>query len=339
MGECLIMRRGGETYKPAILNTAYPQDVTKTVIKGNTTSATFNVLIAEAGTPAEYTYQWYKDGVAVSGATSSSYTISGLGSTVTHTVYCEVTNKGGTVQSRIATLKVTQQYTPTLNSSYPADVTGLEIGKSATFKVEIATEGNPATYTYQWYVNGSAVSGATDASYTRSNLAKGSYTVYCKVTNAVGTVQSRTATLTVTKKYIFKSGTGVMVPVAAKGNDYHGTVSVGTNSIDLNYGTAEWDGSAGVMLGSVSLTGFNKLCFDMQIVRVISTSGYVRTFGAYSNSGDLGETATSYASAVTTPTATSSRKTYTVDISKLSGNYYVGSKGIGQANIYNIWIE
>ena len=205
MGECLIMRRGGETYKPAVLNAAYPQDVTKNVIKGNTTSATFSVQIAEAGNPAEYTYQWYKDGAAVSGATSSSYTISGLGSTVTHTVYCEVTNKGGTVQSRIATLKVTQQYTPVLNTSYPANVTK-GIGESATFKVTIATAGVPASYTYQWYVNGNAVSGATSSSYTRSNLVKGSYTVYCKVTNSAGTVQSRTATLTVEKFYLYNKG-------------------------------------------------------------------------------------------------------------------------------------
>jgi hypothetical protein len=206
MGECLFLRRNGESYFPAVLHASYPKDVSTTVIKGKTTSATFDVLVSEAGNPAEYTYQWFKDGAAVSGATSSSYTISGLGSTVTHTVYCEVTNKGGTVQSRIATLKVTQQYTPVLNTSYPANVTGLEIGKSATFKVQIATAGNPATYTYQWYVNGSAVSGATGSSYTRSNSDFGTFTVYCKVTNAAGTVQSRTATLTVTTVYLFKNG-------------------------------------------------------------------------------------------------------------------------------------
>ena len=189
----------GEIYKPAVLNADYPQDASKTVIKGNTTSATFSVQIAEAGYPAEYTYQWYLDGVAVEGATESSYVVGGLGETAEHTVYCEVTNKGGMAQSRIASLSVTQYYTPKLNSSYPANVTGAEIDGSATFKVEIEEAGNPAEYTYQWYVNDSAVSGATGASYTRSSHVKGTYTIYCKVTNAAGTVQSRTATLTVTK--------------------------------------------------------------------------------------------------------------------------------------------
>ena len=95
---------------------------------------------------------------------------------------------------------------PVLNGSYPADVTGKEVGSSATFEVKVATDGYPAEYTYQWYVNGSAVSGATGASYTRSKLAMGTYTVYCMVTNKAGTTVSRTAKLTVTKQYLFRNG-------------------------------------------------------------------------------------------------------------------------------------
>lgn len=89
--------------------------------------------------------------------------------------------------------------TPVLNGSYPANVTQLErAGGSATFSVKIATEGNPDIYTYQWYVNGSAVSGATSSSYTKTGLTfAGTYSVYCKVTNKAGSVNSRTATLNV----------------------------------------------------------------------------------------------------------------------------------------------
>ena len=200
MGECLITRRGGEAHKLPVLDTSYPKDSNLTIIKGNSTSATFTVVIAEAGSPAEYTYKWYVNGSLVSGANLSSYTKTDLTDTGTYTVYCEVINKAGTVTSRIATLKVTQHYTPVLNSNYPANVTSVEQASfSATFNVAIATAGNPASYTYQWYWNGSAVSGATSSSYTRTgSLGVGSYTVYCKVTNAAGTVTSRTATLIVT---------------------------------------------------------------------------------------------------------------------------------------------
>lgn len=104
MGECLITRRGGEKYELPVLNEAYPQNVS--LIQSASGSATFMVVIDTPGKPAEYTYQWYVNGSKVSGATGISYTKTGLTSVATYTVYCEVTNKAGTVTSRVATLKV-----------------------------------------------------------------------------------------------------------------------------------------------------------------------------------------------------------------------------------------
>lgn len=87
---------------------------------------------------------------------------------------------------------------PVLDSSYPQDVTLVASANgSATFKVAIAEDGKPAEYSYQWYVNGTAVAGATGASYTRACPSAATYTVYCAVTNKAGTVNSRAATLTV----------------------------------------------------------------------------------------------------------------------------------------------
>ena len=104
MGECLITRRGGEAYELPILNSAYPANVT--VVEAANASASFNVQIATPGKPAEYTYQWYLNGAKISGATNSSYTKTGLTAAGTHTLYCVVTNKAGTVTSRVATLTV-----------------------------------------------------------------------------------------------------------------------------------------------------------------------------------------------------------------------------------------
>lgn len=333
MGECLIMRRGGETYKPAILNTAYPQDVSVTVIKGSTKSAVFNVLIAEAGTPAQYTYQWYKDGVAVDGATESSYVADGLAETGENTVFCEVTNKGGTVKSRVATLSVTQHYTPTLNGNYPADVTGLEIGSSATFKVEIASAGFPASYTYQWYLNGSAVSGATSASFTGSDLAKGSYTVYCEVTNAAGTVRSRTATLTVTKQYLFKSGSGLysnvtgdMKTAGVSAND-NWTAKAPTRTIASDKMTMTLSNDGYLVSGvvytanKIDLTNVSKIYFNG------SSSGvadYMRNLIALS----------SISSAGIVVSATGIGNGSALDVSSLSGSYYLGFY-LGAGGAYN----
>lgn len=104
MAECFIVRRGGQSYQLPVLHSSYPQDAT--VVASASGSASFTVQISQPGTPAEYTYQWYKNGSAIASATGSSVTISGLTSAASHTVYCEVTNKAGTVTSRVATLTV-----------------------------------------------------------------------------------------------------------------------------------------------------------------------------------------------------------------------------------------
>lgn len=195
----------GVPYSVPVLNGSYPADASLTVIESATGSAAFQVQIAKDGYPESYAYQWYWNGSAVSGATGSSYTRTGL-TKGTYTVYCVVTNAAGSVNSRTATVSVEQYTKPTLNSSYPANVTQMEKDGSTTFKVVIATAGNPASYTYQWYWNGSAVSGATSSSYSRSAIPVGTHTVYCKVTNKAGTVTSRTATVTVNRQYFYNAG-------------------------------------------------------------------------------------------------------------------------------------
>ena len=234
--------------KLMVLNPDFPKDVETTVIKGNTTSATFAVEIEKHGKPAEYAYQWYVNDVAVEGATGSTFEKNGLAETETLMIYCDVTNKKGTVRSRTATLKVTQYYLPVLNSSYPQNVTA-EKGKSVTCKVTIDTAGNPDSYTYQWYKNGSAVSGATNASYTYTPSDVGKTTLYCKVTNAAGTVTSRTATITTiytlipgSNVFANKVTTGGFKEVYQSGAAYHIYI----------------EGTGGVAV-PIDVTGFNTM--------------------------------------------------------------------------------
>lgn len=73
MGECLISRRGGEAYKLPILNASYPKDVTAIASANGT--ASFSIAIEEHGKPTDYTYQWYVNGKAVSGAINANYTM------------------------------------------------------------------------------------------------------------------------------------------------------------------------------------------------------------------------------------------------------------------------
>ena len=126
MGECLIVRRGGSIYKLPVLDGNYPQDAAITVVNGVAERVSFNVLIAEAGTPAEYGYQWYVNGSAVEGAVNSSYSMETAEAGVSE-IYCEVRNKAGVVTSRVATLSVTKNDVPVLDTSYPANVTGAPV--------------------------------------------------------------------------------------------------------------------------------------------------------------------------------------------------------------------
>ena len=343
MGECLITRRGGVSYELPVLDENYPQDVSLIVIKGNTVSATFNAVFTTHGKPAEYTYQWYVDGVAVEGTNSAVFTMADLGETVNHSVYCEITNKAGTVTTRVATLKVTQYYTPVLNASYPADVT-LNDGSttSATFKVQIDTAGNPASYTYQWYVDGAAVPAATNATYTMSGLTTAAtHTVYCKVTNAAGTVQSRTATLSVKHTLLYNAGnqytsvTGGWAAYAYKISPSGSTaqkpeLTVGSNNLKIGFAKNSADPSyrAGSLFveNEMDVTNFSEL--------EINVSEYSADCGV--SVGLTKTKANNFVSAAST--GISSTGTKTVDVSNLSGKYYIylEMSGAIRANAHSV---
>jgi hypothetical protein len=71
------------------------------VVKG---TVTFSVLAS--GTPAP-TYQWYRDGVAIAGATGTSYMISPVFASHAGTYTVVATNSAGSVTSSGAVLTVT----------------------------------------------------------------------------------------------------------------------------------------------------------------------------------------------------------------------------------------
>ena len=155
-------------------------------------SATFTVTATGAPTP---TYQWRKDGTAIAGATSSSYTVSSAALTNAGDYTVVVTNTAGAVTSTAATLTVTPAAVAPQITTQPTDQS-VTVGGSATFTV---TATGAPTPTYQWRFDGSEISGATSSSYTVSSAAltnAGDYTVV--VTNTAGAVTSTAATLTVT---------------------------------------------------------------------------------------------------------------------------------------------
>lgn len=97
-------------------------------------------------------------------------------------------------------ITLTLNFAPSENStpfilSQPASVTALQ-GGNVTFAV---TAGGPGTLSYQWFFNGSAIAGASTATYSLTGVASANAGQYhVTVTNAAGFVTSNPATLTVT---------------------------------------------------------------------------------------------------------------------------------------------
>jgi beta-galactosidase len=154
--------------------------------------ATFTVTAT--GT-APLTFQWSRNGAAIAGATAASFTTPATTSADNNAQFTvRVSNSLGSATSPAATLTVIAPAAVAITAQ-PASRT-VFVGQTATFSV--TATGSP-TLTYQWRKNGTAIAGATAASFTTPVLTAAdsgaSYTVV--VTNPVNSVTSAAATLTV----------------------------------------------------------------------------------------------------------------------------------------------
>ncbi|NRA81642.1 MAG: immunoglobulin domain-containing protein [Pseudoalteromonas sp.] len=166
------------------------QPQSQTVEEGQT--ATFSVSATSSG--GSLSYQWYRGGVAVSGATAASYGVVAALADDGDSVYVEVTDDNGTVQSNTVTLNVTTVPQLPVITEQPTPQTAA-VGDTATFSVT-ATSSSPLSY--QWYRDGSPVLGETNSTFSITPEAEDEGgEVYVLVNNANGTVQSNTVTFTV----------------------------------------------------------------------------------------------------------------------------------------------
>lgn len=91
---------------------------------------------------------------------------------------------GGSVQIQL----------PVLNTTYPVDGY-VKYGSSITLSCIVDMYLSDCSY--QWYINDQPVSGGTQDTYVFNGINEyKSYNVYCKVSNSIGTVYTRTACIT-----------------------------------------------------------------------------------------------------------------------------------------------
>jgi len=167
------------------------QPTSQTVAAGTTV----NLTVAANGNPAP-TYQWTKGGVNIAGATGATYTIPSVQLGDAGNYAAIVSNSSGSVTSGNAILAVNAPTVAAPTISSQPQAASASAGTSITLTV--AAAGNPAP-TYQWFFNGQAIAGATNASYSIASAQvsnSGSYTVVA--TNSAGSATSSAAMLTVT---------------------------------------------------------------------------------------------------------------------------------------------
>jgi len=148
----------------------------------------FQVIATGSGV---ISYQWYRDGVPITGAVYSSYTLDPAQYIHAGSYCVVVSNPYGTVTSATAVLTVNVK--PTITAQPQGQV--VAVGSSVTFAVGTA---GTTPMTYQWKKGSTAIAGATASTYTISSAQTtdaGSYSVV--VSNVAGSVTSSAATLSV----------------------------------------------------------------------------------------------------------------------------------------------
>ena len=156
--------------------------------KSNTLTAGQNDTLSVTATgTAPLSYQWYKNGAAISGATSSSYMLLNVQPANAGTYTVIVSN--GTLPNATSSGAVLTVNVPPGITTQPKSV-ALTLGQNDTLSV---TATGTAPLSYQWYKNGASLLGATSSSYVLSNVQPSNAGTYT-ITVSNGTLPNATST-------------------------------------------------------------------------------------------------------------------------------------------------
>jgi hypothetical protein len=185
------------------------------------------------------TYQWRRNGVAIAGATTSTYATPAVASADNGNTYdVVVTNSAGTVTSAAAKLTVTAGTAPAIVSQ-PAGA-AVSAGQSATLSV-VASGSGPLHY--QWHLNTTTNVGTDSPSFSIASAQTsdaGTYTVV--VSNGSGSVTSSGAAVTVSGG----NGPDLALNATASASTQNGG-NLARNAFDGDTGTAtRWESLQGI---------------------------------------------------------------------------------------------
>jgi sugar lactone lactonase YvrE len=186
------------------------------------TPAVGSTLTAATGTwiptPDSFSYQWLRDGVAIDGATQSTYAVTI--EDVNHALSVAVTASKADFATATATSMASATVpVPSLTATIPAISGTSTVGSTLTAVTGTWTP-TPDSFTYQWLRDGTPVSGATSSTYKLTSADAG-HALSVTVTGVKADYTSASATsATVTVAGLPKTLTTVMPTIS-------GTVKVG----------------------------------------------------------------------------------------------------------------
>jgi hypothetical protein len=196
----VITNASGSTISSsAVLTVNVPLTITSNPVSraagiGDTMSSAFSVT-ATAASGVTLTYQWRKYGVNILGATNSTLGLTSIKAADFGTYSVTVSSPTGTITSSPAVLYRVSD--PVVAPVITREPEGITIKAGSSLILSVAATGSP-TPTYQWQLNGTAVSGATASTLVLTDILAsqaGSYNVV--VTNSAGSATSKSATVVI----------------------------------------------------------------------------------------------------------------------------------------------
>ena len=277
----LFLRNAAEDAAPVVVTSPSSR-------AANLGEATTFTVAADFGT-SPTTFQWRKEATAIPGATAASFTIGVVAGGSAGSYDVVVANYLGTVTSTVAILTI--NVPPTITSQ-PSGAT-VQAGLGASFSV---TPAGTAPFAYQWRRNNTAISGATDATFsigaTQTGDA-GDYTVV--VSNIAGSVTSAVATLAITVPSAITNQPSAVTVLAGQ------TATFTVEASGLPAPTIQWQRQPAGTTGFVALTNSGAYSgVTASTLSVTPATGVMRgdQFRAVATNG-IGNVATSNAATLT----------------------------------------
>lgn len=166
-----------------------PTIVTQPQSRTNNPGSSFSLTVVAGGSLPRF-YQWRKDGVPLPGATHSFLAFTSFAATNVGGYDVVVTNSFGATNSEVALLSL---YAGPVITSQPANV---EVTNTEPFALLVGVSGD-GPFTYQWYRNGTVLTGATQSSYATNGTLNTYGEYFVRLQNPAGAATSAVASVIV----------------------------------------------------------------------------------------------------------------------------------------------